>query len=209
MIYQPIQEMIQTSILPYLDSIPEERKVILREIQDYIAKKQKTVSQVRMNFICTHNSRRSHISQILAYTAVTYFGKKGFSFYSGGTEATAFNPRAVEAFRSFGYSIAEIQMPQLGLGLDNPVYAVRVDNETEPLIAFSKKYDHPFNATGEYLAVMTCDHASENCPVVFGSDHKTNLNFTDPKASDGTPQEKETYRNKILEIGREIFWIFC
>lgn len=36
-------------------------------------------------FICTHNSRRSHMRQMWAMAAVTYYGISGVFGYSGGT----------------------------------------------------------------------------------------------------------------------------
>jgi arsenate reductase (thioredoxin) len=73
-----------------------------------------------MNFICTHNSRRSHIAHLWAWAAAEHFGVRPFESYSGGVEVTAFNPRAVEAMRRAGFIIGEAEG-------DNPRHPVRVE----------------------------------------------------------------------------------
>jgi hypothetical protein len=87
------------------NKIPVERKMALKEISDYISKKIKDQKEVELIFICTHNSRRSHISQILAQSASVYYGIKNIYCYSGGTEVTAFNMNAVNALRKIGFDI--------------------------------------------------------------------------------------------------------
>ena len=71
--------------------IPPGRKQILKGISDFID----SHKVANIIFICTHNSRRSHIAQVWAQTAASYFNISNVYAYSGGTEATAFNPRAV------------------------------------------------------------------------------------------------------------------
>ena len=74
--------------------IPEDRKQVLQPLIDYIQEKLDQKADVNLNFICTHNSRRSQFSQIWAQTAADYFSIPVKS-YSGGVEVTAFNERAV------------------------------------------------------------------------------------------------------------------
>ncbi len=85
--------------------IPAERKRTLGELTDFVERTAAGGQPVYLNFICTHNSRRSHLSQIWAQTAAYYYGVSDVFCYSGGTEATAFNPRAVKAMREAGFSI--------------------------------------------------------------------------------------------------------
>ena len=45
-------------------SLPEERKATLNQLIDYLKQKIKTKTAIRLNFICTHSSRPSHLAQI-------------------------------------------------------------------------------------------------------------------------------------------------
>jgi len=91
---------------------------------------------------------------------------------------------------------------------DNPVYEVRYDNDASPVIAFSKKYDDPFNQNKDFAAVMTCSHADEHCPLVLGASGRIALTYDDPKEFDGTPLETTKYAERVREIGREILYAF-
>ncbi|MEY4930251.1 MAG: hypothetical protein RI909_975, partial [Bacteroidota bacterium] len=182
--------------------IPEPRKQILKQLAAFVEEKQKTGKSCDFNFICTHNSRRSHISQIWAQTAACYYGANNVYCYSGGTEATAFNPRAVKAMSEVGFEIVKTD------DSENPRYEVHFSETEKPLIAFSKVYHDSFNPAGKYAAVMTCSHADENCPLVIGAETRISLPFNDPKDFDGTPQEAAKYHERVLEIGREICYAF-
>lgn len=182
--------------------IPDERKAIIRQLADFVTKKSKDAPKVLLNFICTHNSRRSHISQIWAQTAAHYYGIKNVETFSGGTEATAFNPRAVKAMQDAGFEITTSKDGQ------NPVYKVSFAGDASPLTVFSKKYDDPFNPNKDFAAVMTCSHADENCPLVIGASARVALTYNDPKDFDGTPQEAAKYSERVHEIGREILYAF-
>ena len=72
--------------------VSAERKAILQSLVDYIQNKVNLNEEIRLNFICTHNSRRSHLSQIWAQTLAFQFGIKNVFCYSGGTEATTMFP---------------------------------------------------------------------------------------------------------------------
>ena len=169
---------------------------------EYVAQKAKAHQNIKLNFICTHNSRRSHISQVWAQTAAHYFGIDNVETYSGGTEATAFNPRAVKAMKDAGF---DISIKKEGT---NPVYEARYTSDSPGLILFSKTYDDAFNPKSDFAAIMTCSHADENCPLVIGATKRIALTYNDPKDFDGTPQEAEKYKERVDEIGREILYAF-
>jgi arsenate reductase (thioredoxin) len=154
-----------------------------------------------LNFVCTHNSRRSHISQIWAQAAARYYGIENVETFSGGTEATAFNPRAVTAMQQAGFDISTIKDD------NNPVYKVKFSNDAPALTVFSKKYDDDFNPKADFAAIMTCSHADENCPFIPGA-KRIALTYDDPKDFDGTPQEATKYTERVHEIGREILYAF-
>lgn len=199
--YKPLEETIQ-SLIKNFDAIPAERKVILKQLTDFIEAKAKKNEKIELIFICTHNSRRSHISQIWAQAAAAYYGIGNVLSYSGGTEATAFNPRAVKAMQEAGFKINATSEGT------NPVYEVEFSDHANEVIAFSKKYDSQTNPQKGFAAIMTCSHADENCPVVFGMEKRISLPYNDPKDFDGTPQEAAKYAERVREIGTEILYAF-
>ncbi len=180
-----------------IDQIPVKRRIKLKEIADYIRSKE---PPAKLNFICTHNSRRSHLCQIWAATLAIHFGIKKVETYSGGTEATAFNPRAVEAVKRAGF---KVDNP----GRDNPKYKVYFDDQPKPLICFSKTFDDSYNPQNNFAAVMTCSNADENCPFVPGAEKRFAIPYIDPKKSDGTPKEKETYDERCRQIATEMYYL--
>jgi arsenate reductase len=184
------------------DFIPAARKKLLYQLTEFVRSKSESKHPVNLNFICTHNSRRSHLAQIWAQTAAHYYGVSSVFCFSGGTEATAFNPRAVKAMQEAGFAISTAKDGT------NPVYEVRFSVEADPVIAFSKVYDDPFNPDKDFAAVMTCTHADQNCPLVLGASARIALTYDDPKDFDGTPQESAKYRGRVHEIGREILYAF-
>ncbi len=183
-------------------AIPEHRKLILNQLAEFVANKQKSNESIELNFICTHNSRRSHISQLWAQAAAAYYGVENVHCYSGGTEATAFNPRAVKAMSKVGFVITKLD------DSENPRFEVQFSETDKPLTAFSKKYDDDSNPANGFAAIMTCSHADENCPLVIGAEKRISLPYDDPKDFDGTDQESEKYHERVLEIGREIAFAF-
>lgn len=185
--------------LPFA-AISAERLQLLDEMADYLLAKIKQGKEIRLNFICTHNSRRSQFSQIWAQTAATYFGIDA-ACYSGGVEVTAFNERAVAALKRDGFKV-------LQKGEENPVYFVFPGEDAEPIITFSKVYDDALNANKEFAAVMTCDHADDNCPFIPGAEERFPLRFEDPKAFDDSPLEEKMYSERSRQIAAELFYLF-
>jgi len=184
------------------DEIPAERKVTLRQIARYIESRIKAADLANLIFICTHNSRRSHMSQIWAQAAATFHQIPDVRCYSGGTEATAFHPNAVRAMRKAGFAITKRDDGS------NPVYEVRYAENIEPHPIFSKKYDDAVNPHADFAAVMTCAHADQNCPVVFGAALRMAIPYDDPKEADGTPQEELTYDERCRQIAIEMSYLF-
>ncbi len=181
-------------------TISKKRKEELYEVATFISDELQKNESVHLNFICTHNSRRSHLSQIWAQTAAAYYKIDGIKTYSGGTEATAFNPRAVAAIERAGFSVKNP-------GGENPHYEVRYDVNAEPMICFSKKFDDPFNPSENFAAIMTCSDADENCPFVPGASFRKPITYRDPKESDGSALERETYDERCKQIGIEMFYM--
>lgn len=179
------------------DQIPDDRKEGLKEISEYI----KSNNQNQMVFICTHNSRRSHLAQIFAQVASDYYKVDGFTSFSGGTEGTAFNPRAVAALERIGF---EIKNP----GGDNPKYEVRWNSEMKPQICYSKVYDTQENPHQNFSAVMVCSSADAACPMVPGADMRFSIPYEDPKEADNTSAEASKYDERARQIAREMLYVF-
>ncbi len=184
------------------ENIYEERKNILQPLVEFIQYKISKNEEIRLNFICTHNSRRSHLSQIWAQTMASFFGMKNVFCYSGGTEATAMFPKVAETLTNQGFEILKLSETE------NPVYAVKFAENEHAIICFSKKYDDDFNPKSEFVAILTCDSADENCPIVYGAEARIPIKYKDPKSSDGTPEMNETYFNRSLEIATELKFVF-
>ena len=184
------------------ERISEERKRILQPLIEFISSKLSKNEEVRLNFICTHNSRRSHLSQIWAQTMAYYYQIENVFCYSGGTEATAMFPKVVETLTNQGFEILKLSETE------NPVYAVKFAENEHAVICFSKKYDDDFNPKSEFAAILTCDSADENCPIVYGAEARIPIKYEDPKKSDGTPEMNETYFNRSLEIATEMKFVF-
>lgn len=201
MLYPVIIEYV-TQNIDRFDQIPEGRKALLESLAEYVKGRIKNSDTVRLVFICTHNSRRSHLAQIWAHTAATYYGIPRIETYSGGTEATAFNPRAVAALERAGFSISTSEQSA------NPIYLVRYNNEMAPTEAFSKQYSQEPNPKDGFCAVMTCSEADQGCPVVLGADQRFAIPYVDPKESDGTDHETKTYDERCRQICSEMFYVF-
>ena len=184
------------------ENISEERKAILQPLIEFIIFKVLNNEEIRLNFICTHNSRRSHLSQIWAQTMAYYYQFENVFCYSGGTEATAMFPKVAETLANQGFEILKLSETE------NPVYAVKFAENEHAVICFSKKYNDDFNPKSTFAAILTCDSADENCPIVYGAEAKIPIKYEDPKKSDGTAEMNETYFNRSLEIAVEMKFVF-
>ena len=182
--------------------VSEERKAILHTLVDYIQNKVNTKEQVRLNFICTHNSRRSHLSQIWAQTMAFHFGIKNVFCYSGGTEATAMFSKVGETLQNQGFHIEKLSEEK------NPVYAVKFAKNEAAIICFSKVYDALFNPQTHFAAIMTCSQADEGCPFIAGAEKRLPIRYGDPKAFDGTVLMDAKYAERSLEIASEMHYVF-
>jgi arsenate reductase len=184
-----------------LGAIPDERKAVLGEIAATIAGRLGSGADANVTFICTHNSRRSHMSQIWAQTAARYYGLDRVHAYSGGTQKTACNHRTVTAMRRAGFVIEDATTG------DNPVYLVRYADDRPTIGAYSKLYNANENPREGFIALMTCSSADRTCPVVQGAVARYAIHYADPKDCDDTPTEATAYNERCREIAREMFYI--
>lgn len=195
-----IEDVLPRLVGPWAD-ITEPRRARLREIAAWIAERGTAGEEAALTFICTHNSRRSHICQLWAQAFAWKYGLDHVRCYSGGTEATAFHPNAVSAMRACGFDI------ELAEESDNPLYHVRYSGDTEPVTVFSKTFGDVFNPSAGFAAIMTCTDADEACPFVPGGAARFSLPYEDPKASDGTPDASRVYFERSLKIAAEMLYV--
>lgn len=184
-----------------LEGVPGDRKVLLEPLATFMNGRLTTGEPIRLTFICTHNSRRSQMAQLWAATAGAYYGIAGVETYSGGTEVTAFNRRAVEAIARAGFAIEDP-------GGNNPHYGVRYSDNVPPIECFSKIYDDPFNPQSDFVAMITCSQADRACPVVRGCSLRVPIPYDDPKVADNRPEETATYDARCKQIGTEMLYLF-
>ncbi len=175
---------------------------MLHQLTAFIQNKIGLNQKIYLNFICTHNSRRSHLAQLWAQVAAFYYSIPRVECFSGGIEATAFNSRAVKAMQDAGFHILKL------CESDNPQYEVSFSNEAAPILSFSKKYDDMFNHNKDFAAIITCSHADENCPLVVGADARIAITYDDPKEFDNTNLETAKYKERGEQIGTEILYAF-
>ena len=206
---EPTASSLYPELLRYLDqrttefeSIPSDRKVELAKVADYVRERLVKSEPAKLTFICTHNSRRSHLSQIWAQVAAEYYGLIGVETFSGGTEATAFNPRAVAALQRCGLKILADDP-----AANNPRYSVYSGDSSAPQVCFSKAYGDPPNPTAGYCAVMTCSQADDACPLVMGCDLRMPIRYEDPKVADDTAFEAQRYDERSAQICGEMLYM--
>lgn len=181
--------------------IPLERKNILENISAYIKSKLAGHETVNLVYVCTHNSRRSHLGQVWAATAAAFYGIGNIKTFSGGTEATAFHPNAIKALETAGFEI------QIKKESTNPVYIVYYA-EDKYTACFSKIYNDVQNPSKNFAAIMTCSDAEENCPFIPGCDLRIGTTYNDPKAFDNTILQDEKYIERSNQIAMECLYVF-
>jgi len=183
-------------------SLSKDRKEILQPLIDFVQLKSDQQQEIRLNLICTHNSRRSHLAQVWAQTAAYYYGIQNVFCYSGGTEATALYPKVAETLAQSGFKIMKLSEN------NNPVYAIKFAGNQAPIIGFSKTYDDNFNPENEFAAIMTCSQADGGCPFIAGAEKRIAVTYDDPKAFDNTEQQSEKYNERSVQIATEMFYVF-
>ncbi len=207
----PSASSLYPELLRYLDervtefdAIPSDRKTELAKVADYVRDRVSKSQPAKITFICTHNSRRSHLSQIWAQVAAEYYGLVGVETFSGGTEATAFNPRAVAAMQRCGLKIVADDP-----ATTNPRYSVYTSDAATPQVCFSKAYGDPPNPSQGYCAVMTCSQADDACPLVMGCDLRMPIRYEDPKVADDTEFEAQRYDERSAQICSEMLYMLA
>ena len=182
-------------------NLSDERKNLLLKITKGITTEYNKNNIVNLNFICTHNSRRSQLSQVWGFFASEYFNLNINSF-SGGTETTAFFKNTVKTLQSVGF-----KFDLKDFSHQNPKYIISFEGASKSIFGFSKRYDNAENQH-PFIAITTCNNADTNCPFIPEASERFHLPFVDPKSSDDTELQDETYLKTNLQIAGEIYFIF-
>lgn len=198
--YSEVERYIERAA-SHVEGVPMDRRRLLDELAVTVRSKYQIGEVADLVFICTHNSRRSQMAQIWAAVAAAHFGVDGVRTYSGGTEATAFDPRAVAAMRRAGFRTDDP-------GGDNPRYTVTFSDDLPPIECWSKTYDDASNPSRNFAAIMTCSEADRACPTVAGAAARLPISYDDPKVADGTADEAAIYDARCLQIATEMLYAF-
>lgn len=196
-VYINLQETITN-----LPAIKNERKQVLQPLINYIQEKTNKNEIINLNFICTHNSRRSHLAQIWAQTMAHQYKIRNVNTYSGGTETTALHKAIINTLSNSGFKTQELTKG------NNPIYAIKYNDNYPAIIGFSKKYDDDFNPDFGFCAIMTCSQADGGCPFIAGAEARVPITYQDPKEFDNTQKEAEKYKERSLQIATEMQFVF-
>jgi len=177
------------------------RTELMERLVNYIAEKSVKNETVNLNFICTHNARRSHIAQSLAAAIAEYKNIQNINCYSGGVEVTQIHPNAVATLQAVHFEIETIQD-----GTNPRLWAKYGDKDGLEL--FSKKYDHQSNPQDGFAAVLVCSDAEEACPFIPTAEIRVPITFDDPKIYDNTPEAQKGYASARDLIAIDLLYIF-
>lgn len=178
-----------------------DRRVRLAEFARWIRERIESRAAAEAIVVCTGNSRRSVFGAALG-NALAHRLSIPLRFASGGTAPSAVNPRAIAALLDAGFQIEPTGdlAPPGEEGLPNKIYRVRWSDASPGALEFSKRYDDRANPRASFAALMVCDEAQRACPMVMGAAIRLPVPFSDPKSSDGTPEETSAYRSRRDEI---------
>ncbi|WP_152052531.1 hypothetical protein [Tautonia marina] len=211
------RSLLLPAVAAHLDQLGEGRArgvtpIAHREMAEalggWIARNREAGKDSPVIVVCTGNSRRSILGATMGNIATASVGLPDIRMFSGGTEPSAFNPRTIAALEAIGVVIEPTgeQAPSGRSGLPNPVYRVRwgtvPGNPETEAIEFSKRYDDASNPRSGFAALMVCDEAADECPVVPGAALRVSIPFADPKEADGSPVESLRYAERRDELAR-------
>ncbi|MEQ8474305.1 MAG: protein-tyrosine-phosphatase [Marinoscillum sp.] len=187
-------------VIQNLEDIPEERKASLKDVGDFLVNKVRENGSYDVLFVCTHNSRRSHLADTWFKYALLFYGVDSLESYSGGLEETAFNKNAIAALERAGFTI------HYSREVDNP--AVAITPGLYPVWRMkSKVYSNKVNPKSDFVAIMVCSDADQSCPLVPGASGRFALAYNDPRYFDSTPAQDMKYDQTAKEIAIEMFYL--
>jgi arsenate reductase len=184
------------------NQITTERKAELEDIARFVVEQRKEHQPANLLFVCTSNSRRSHMAQVWAQIASYYFQVDSVFTFSGGTEQTRVHSNALEALKRAGM---EIYSNNQG---DNPLRYISISKTINPWAIFSKEYTNATNPSTNFAAIMVCTEADKACPYVNGALSRIGMPYQDPKEFDNSPNCAAKYDERCRQIAREMFYVF-
>lgn len=187
-------------LIASFDEINAERKKELEELGNFMVEQLADKEKFSALFVCTHNSRRSHIADLWFKYGMLYYGLHQFDSFSGGTEATAFNPKAIEAIKRAGFTVIYDKK------IENPVVSISPRQYPEWRMK-SKVYTDKINPKEDFVAVMVCSEADKSCPAVDGATGRFAIPYNDPRHFDDTPSEMQKYDETVALIGSEMLYL--
>ena len=182
--------------------IDENRLNLLNSIVTAVLGEIQKNRNVNLNYICTHNSRRSQFAQIWSCFATDYFNLSKINSFSGGTKVTSFFRSTTKTLQEVGFNFQIEEYSH-----QNPKFIINYENCKKPIIGFSKLYDDKSNKK-PFIAIITCSATDENCPFIPEANHRFNLPFSDPRIFDNTNSQYEKYLELNKKIAGEIYYLF-
>lgn len=182
--------------------ITEERSKLLDVIAASICREIINKKVVNLNFICTHNSRRSQIAQVWSNFASDYFGLKAIESFSGGTAITSFFRNTVHTLEEVGFLFQLLEFSH-----QNPIYEIKYKGNKDPIIGYSKIYNDIANKK-PYIAITTCSNAESNCPFIPDALERFHMPYTDPKIYDNTAEWPQKYLETNRQIAGEMHYLY-
>ena len=195
-----LKEYIKT-ILKNIDmGLEKNRKDKLVKLAQVIKRNHELQNIVKIIFICTHNSRRSQLSQVWAYVSSLYFKLDFIKPFSGGTEIDTVNLNVINSLINSGLKIEKTHKGKA-------IYLLKSFKKDKGINLYSKVYNFKLNPSKHFIAIMTCSDADQMCPVIKGADKKISLLYSDPRGADNTGLEKEVYNQTCSIIAKEMFYL--
>jgi len=184
------------------DQISSQRKEVLKVFIDCIQQLINAKQEIKLHFICTHNSRRSQFAQIWATVAAYYYQIPYVNCFSGGLEVTNIYSKIIDTLLNQGFKVTKVTEG------NNPVFAISYAENSTPVMGFSKLYTHSMNPKNDFVAVMTCSQANNDCPLVPGARKRLSITYNDPKLADHQLNQSLVYLQSSQDIAREMSYVF-
>jgi arsenate reductase (thioredoxin) len=136
--------------------------------------------QLRVLFLCTHNSSRSQMAEGLLRKR----GGTRYTVFSAGTHPRIVHPLAVQAMAELGIDISKASGYR-AKGMEEFVTAPPMD-----------------------LVVTVCDEAAEECPYFPHARHQEHWGFPDPSKAIGTEEERLAVFRQVRDAIAERIYAF-
>jgi protein-tyrosine-phosphatase len=162
-------------------------------VAQHIVRNLEARGQLTLVFGCTHNSRRSILSEVWAHVALAGVHPR-LRALSAGSDPQGVAPGTLGALARAGFTISADEQRGWVATAGDLRLALR-----------SKRFaDLELSDVGFGL-VVNCSVLDESCPTVPGSFFRTPLIFDDPRAADGTLSADAAYDRCCAEIARTQF----